>query len=402
MKSAWPLKALSDICVIRPPKGEVRSRLASDDAVSFVPMEDLGIDKKLMTPHQVRRLGSVIKNYTYFGEGDVLIAKITPCFENGKLGIATGLNNGAGFGSSEFVVLRPLEDIDREFLYYYLSRPEFRSEGKARMGGAVGHQRVPAEFFANYPVPLPDVDQQRRTVAFLEESFDALKKAKDNVATSIQNTYALFASIRESVFARGADSWPLRMLGSVADVQSGGTPLKARPDFWNGGIAWYSSGELNQKHTFAPERTISAAGLSSSNAKLFPEGSLLIGMYDTAAMKMSILERDAAFNQAVAGVKPNGAVDIEFIMYALETVKPRVLLQRRGVRQKNLSLGKIRNIEIPVPPLSQQREVVAHLAEVLAQKQRLVELYQAKLDALEALRRSILHSAFTGELGVTA
>ena len=155
-------------------------------------------------------------------------------------------------------------------------------------------------------------------------------------------------------------------LGDIADVQSGGTPLISNKQLWNGGIAWYSSGELNSTFTTASERTVSAVGLEKSNAKLFPAGSLLIGMYDTAAMKMSILDRAAAFNQAIAGVKPNDQIDIRFVFYALNSIKEVLLGQRRGVRQKNLSLGKVRDFEIPFRSLEEQKRIVTLLDEAFA------------------------------------
>lgn len=157
--------------------------------------------------------------------------------------------------------------------------------------------------------------------------------------------------------------WNLVRLGDIADVQSGGTPLVSNPDFWNGDVAWYSSGELNVKYTCTPDRYISQLGIDSSNAKLFPKGSLLIGMYDTAALKMSILDRDAAFNQAIAGVRPNTQIDLSFIQYAIDSHREYILGQRRGVRQKNLSLAKIRDIELWLPPLTEQQRIVAIIDE---------------------------------------
>lgn len=157
--------------------------------------------------------------------------------------------------------------------------------------------------------------------------------------------------------------WNLVRLGDIADVQSGGTPLVSNPDFWNGDIAWYSSGELNVKYTCTPDRHISQLGIDNSNAKLFPKGSLLIGMYDTAALKMSILDRDAAFNQAIAGVRPNSQIDLSFVQYAIDSHREYILGQRRGVRQKNLSLAKIRDIELWLPPLSEQQLIVAIIDE---------------------------------------
>ena len=155
MNSGWQTFALAEVCEIKPPKSEARERVPADALVSFAPMEDLGIDRKLLNATQVKALASVVGSYTYFADGDVLLAKITPCFENGKLGIATGLRNGIGFGSSEFIVLRPSAKLNKEFLYYVLARPGFRAEGAARMGGAVGQQRVPKDFIESYRIPVP-------------------------------------------------------------------------------------------------------------------------------------------------------------------------------------------------------------------------------------------------------
>jgi type I restriction enzyme, S subunit len=181
-------------------------------------------------------------------------------------------------------------------------------------------------------------------------------------------------------------------------VQSGGTPLVSNKNFWGGTIAWYSSGELNALHTKNPERHISQDGLDSSNAKVFPADSLLIGMYDTAALKMSILDRDGAFNQAIAGVKPNEKIDTIFLLHAINAIKPFLLSLRRGVRQKNLSLAKIKEIELRVPSLREQSNIVTLLNNYSSQTQHLESLYHQKLAALDELKKSLLHQAFSGEL----
>jgi type I restriction enzyme, S subunit len=155
------------------------------------------------------------------------------------------------------------------------------------------------------------------------------------------------------------EKWKLKTLGEIAEVQSGGTPLRSRKEYWSGEISWYSSGELNETFTQSSKDFITQMGLKESNAKLFPKGSLLIGMYDTAALKMSILDRDAAFNQAIAGVKVNENIDLKFILYAINSKRFEILNQRRGVRQKNLSLAKIKDITLPVLSLIEQKRIVS-------------------------------------------
>ena len=139
MKKGWPTKTLAKVCQIKPPKSEAREKVSASSLVSFLPMEDMGIDVKFVQATQTKPLSAVVGSYTYFADGDVLLAKITPCFENGKLGIADGLKNGIGFGSSEYFVFRPDPTVSKEWLYYFLSRETFRVEGAARMTGAVGH-----------------------------------------------------------------------------------------------------------------------------------------------------------------------------------------------------------------------------------------------------------------------
>ena len=398
MKAGWPLKPLADVCQIKPPKAEARNQISDEKLISFVPMEDLGIDQKYLVPIQTKTLSEVAGSYTYFADGDVLLAKITPCFENGKLGIADNLTNGIGFGSSEYIVFRPSTEMDKEWLYYFLSQDSFRVEGAERMTGAVGHKRVAKEFIESYPIPVPPLSEQHRIVALLDAAFDGIATAKANAEQNLQNARALFESHLQSVFAERGDGWVEKQLGDIAKVQSGGTPLVSKKEYWGGSIPWYSSGELNQTYTSDPERKITESGLTNSNAKLFPKGSLLVGMYDTAALKMSILDRDGTFNQAIAGIKPNEKIEVEFILHAINANKPKLLLERRGTRQKNLSLGKIKDILIPFPPAADQRSTVEQLRRVMSETQRLESLYRQKLAALDELKKSLLHQAFSGAL----
>jgi type I restriction enzyme S subunit len=142
VKDGWVARRLSDICIIKPPKSEATRLLKDSDLVSFVPMENLGIDQKFFEPKLTRKLNQVSGSYTYFADGDVLLAKITPCFENGKLGIARNLTNRVGFGSSEYIVFRPNGVLNNEYLYYFLLQDGFRAEGTKTMSGAVGHMRL--------------------------------------------------------------------------------------------------------------------------------------------------------------------------------------------------------------------------------------------------------------------
>jgi len=113
---------------------------------------------------------------------------------------------------------------------------------------------------------------------------------------------------------------------------------------------------------------------------------------------MSILDRKAAFNQAISGVKPNDKNNLFFILHAINFVKPEILSLRRGFRQKNLSLQKIKDIVLAVPELQEQQRFLRQLASMREENQRLEIIYRQKIAALKELKQSIMQKAFTGEL----
>ena len=111
-----------------------------------------------------------------------LLAKITPCFENGKIGIASNLKNAVGFGSSEYVVYRPTNKLESEFLFYYLHRDKFREDGKKVMRGAVGHKRIPKEFIEDQLIPVPPLKVQLNMINL----FNQTKKQTESLEAKYQ------------------------------------------------------------------------------------------------------------------------------------------------------------------------------------------------------------------------
>lgn len=166
--AAWPLIRIDSVCEVNPKKSQIDINDLGAP-VSFVPMADLSESEMLFEAKLQRPIGEVFKQYTYFQNEDVLLAKVTPCFENGKSGIARRLVGGVGFGSSEFYVLRANADRTLpEWLYLHVTAKRFRELGAAQMTGTGGLQRVPREFVAAWEIPLPDLETQRAIVAEIE------------------------------------------------------------------------------------------------------------------------------------------------------------------------------------------------------------------------------------------
>jgi type I restriction enzyme S subunit len=176
---AWPTKRLRFAADINPAPPS-RDALPDDAEVSFLPMEAIGEDGSLRL-NAPRVAGEVREGYSYFADGDVAFAKVTPCFENGKGALMQGLAGGHGFGTTELTVLRPKAALDARFLHYFLSSPLFRLPGAGAMTGAGGLKRVPEEFTRNTQIPLPALKVQRRVANHLDREtarIDALIEKK--------------------------------------------------------------------------------------------------------------------------------------------------------------------------------------------------------------------------------
>lgn len=155
-------KTLAEIATFKPSKDEVKD-LAEDTEVSFVPMADINTFDASFVPKANRKLSEVLSGFTYFKNNDILLAKITPCFENGKAAIARNLTNGIGFGSTEYIVIRANTSfVYPEWIFYHINTPEFIDGGKSFMTVTAGQQRVDINYVKQYRIPVPSLDEQKK------------------------------------------------------------------------------------------------------------------------------------------------------------------------------------------------------------------------------------------------
>ena len=407
MRAAWPTQTLAEACQIKPPKSEARRQLSNSDLVSFAPMEDLGIDQKRLVPKGTRALADVAGSYTYFADGDVLLAKITPCFENGKLGIAANLTNGVGFGSSEYMVFRPRPALDKEWLYYYLSRETFRAEGAARMSGAVGHKRVAKEFIDAYPIPVPPLSEQQRIVGILDEAFDGIATAKANAEKNLQNARALFESHLQSVFALKGDGWAETTLGEEIDLLAGFAFKSSQYTDADDDVRLLRGDNIVQGSLrWADVKKWSNTDTAEYGRYELRTGDIVLAMdrpWVKAGLKRAmILESDlpCLLVQRTARIRAGRQLDRRFLMYLIGSgdFTRHILGIQTGIGVPHISGQQIKDFQFVMPPLAEQRRIAAKLDKLQEETQRLESLYQRKLTALDELKKSLLHQAFSGAL----
>ena len=182
LPEGWDVVKLPEVCQLNPGKPDA-SRVTGDTQVTFVPMAAVDAELGQITKPILRAYTEVSKGFTAFQENDVIMAKITPCMENGKAAIARGLSNGIGFGSTEFHVLRHNRAILPEYLFYFIRQDSFRGSAEASMTGSVGQKRVPLDFLRDTVLPLPPTNEQLRIVARLEELLSRVDAAQARLAT---------------------------------------------------------------------------------------------------------------------------------------------------------------------------------------------------------------------------
>lgn len=201
-KSSWRIEPIAVFAEINPSRaGNVN--LAPADLVSFVPMKAVDDITGTIAWPEPRPYTEVAKGYTWFKEGDVIFARITPCMQNGKAAIARNLVNGVGFGSTEFHVIRPGPQITAEWIHAIVRHKAFRDEAAAHFKGTAGQQRVPQSFLEKKEIPVPPLPEQHQIITYLNGlvvKVDALKRLQ---AATVTEFDALLSSILDRTFKGG-------------------------------------------------------------------------------------------------------------------------------------------------------------------------------------------------------
>ena len=318
-------------------------------------------------------------------EGDVLVCKINPRIN--RVWVVKHNTEYPLLASSEWIVIRNNE-IDSNYLKWYFSSPSFRTLINSQVAGIGGSlTRAQPKQVARYPVPVPCVNEQQKISKILDEVEALISLRREQLAKLDELVKARFVELfGDPKYNKSS----LVKIGEIGALTSGGTPSRAKPEYFEGDIRWYSAGELNSLYLPDSVEHISETALQQSSAKLFNKGTLMIGMYDTAAFKMGILTEDSSSNQACANLNPKRGYNIVWLYYLFDIMKPIFLQERQGVRQKNLSLSKIKEFEVPFAPFELQNQFAAFVKQTDKSKLAI----QQSLDKLETLKKSLMQKYF--------
>ena len=377
----WVMKKLKDIADFNPRESLAKGTVA----------KKIGMDK--LQPFCRDVLGYDLEQFsggTKFRNGDTIMARITPCLENGKTAKVSILDDGeVGFGSTEYIVFRAKNSVDEDFIYYLVCSPLVREPAIKSMVGSSGRQRVQTDVVQNLEIMVPDYEEQRRISGLLKSLDDkiALNNAINN------NLEYQAEALFHSLFVENVNPiWKDGVLSDLGTIVAGGTPSKTKPEYYSEkGIAWITPKDLSlnkSKFISHGEIDISELGFSKSSATKMPTGTVLFSSRAPIGY-IAIAANEVTTNQGFKSVVPNENVGTAFIYYLLKFLLPTIEGMASGSTFKEISGAGMKSVPVVIPdnetidkfnafctPIFQQQEVLE------AENSRLVDIIDALLPKL--------------------
>ena len=389
-----------------------------DDDLTFLPMDRVKCGYFIPNSEKFSKYGS---SYTAFEDGDIVLAKVTPCFENGNIAVAEHLVGGKGFGSSELFVIRPTV-AERRFLFYYFQSSIFKQDGEASMTGAGGLKRVSPDVLRQHRLPFPSQDVQRLIANYLDREtarIDRLIAAKERMLALLEEKRAALIS---RVVTRGLDPdaplkpsgqewlgeipthWGLQRLKQLAEVRGGLTLGKQ----YSGELLEYpylrvanvQDGYLDLDDVLTVEVPASeaASNLLAKGDVLMNEGG------DIDKLGRGCVWRDeiapCLHQNHVFAVRPH-SVDSDWLALWTSTLEAKRYFESRAKRSTNLasiSGSNIKELPVPLPPIEEQLAIRQFLADRRHRLEKIRSELRHSLHLLKERRAALITAAVTGQI----
>ena len=390
----WPAVCLLEAVAFDPPTPREKLR-ANDIPIAFMPMAEVSADSSRARTDQTRPSQEVLKGFTYFQSGDVLAAKITPCFENGKIALAD-IKHEHGFGSTEFHVLRAKPGrVHPVYLLHYLRQSWVRLEGERKVTGSAGQRRVPRHFLENLKIPLPPIEEQRRIAAILDQAETLRAKRREALAKLDTLTQSLFLEM----FGRDREFGNLQTqtLGGLLDFLTSGSRGWAGHYQASGDLFLRIQNVQRDRLNLKDMAYVQAPASAEANRTRVQAGDVLLSITADLGRTAVIPEGlpTAYINQHLCILRSSSLVPRYLSAFLCSPSGRRQLLSknREGVKA-GLNFDDVRSLLIPVPSASAQKRFDCAAKRIDRQLNR----QRACLVRTTALFHSLQHRAFRGEL----
>jgi type I restriction enzyme, S subunit len=390
----WEVKRLRFAAELNPSKSEV-ANLDRETPVSFLPMESIGDDGTLAL-NQEKTIGELESGYTYFRDGDVTVAKITPCYENGKGALMCGLTNGIGFGTTELIVARPKpEHVTGPYLHYLFISPDFRGIGESHMYGAGGQKRVPDAFVRNFATAFPPLSEQTAIAGFLDRETGKIDEL-------VAEQRRLMELLNEQIISlvlysfQAPETKELR-LSEASTIISRSVVQKADESYTRIGLFNRGRGLFHKDESEMDD-------MGESDFFWIEEGDLIISgqfAWEGAVALADKEDTGCVVSHRYPVIRGKAGVALTEYLFGLLCTKHGDFLlneNSRGAAGRNrpLNISSLMKEKIPVPDMGIQ-EAVARA--VHAKKTLFKEITKAT-DLLQERRTALISAAVTGQIDV--
>lgn len=380
-------------------------KLQKGEVYSVVEMEKITVGKKIADANSKAEYTG--KSCSKFLPNDTLMARITPCLENGK--IAKYESDTPGFGSTEFFILRAKKKKTTADYVYYLSQTHYvRQLAINSMTGASGRQRADAKFIGNIKWNFPEIETQNK-VADILSTYDNLiennnKRIKllEQMAENLYKEWFVrfrFPGYEDTEFEDGMPrGWVREKIGLHYNTCSGGTPSRKHEEYYTEGtIPWVKTGEIKDGIIIHTDECITEAGIKGSSAKLLPQGAVVMAMYGVNIGMLAYLDSEMTCNQACCVFNDKNEINSRhYLFHYLYSIRDYLLLIGFGAAQQNLSQDLIKKVKIVIPPAELIKEFDK-------QKEPLYQTIRALMmqnDKLIKQRDALLPRLMSGKLEV--
>lgn len=382
MKSEWEIMKLSDIAEFNPRESILRGAMAKK-----VAMDKLQPFCRDIPSYEME----VFNGGTKFRNNDTIMARITPCLENGKTAKINILEeNEVGFGSTEYIVFRAKQGVDADYLYYLITSSLVREPAIKSMVGSSGRQRVQTDVLQNLEILLPTYDEQKKIGSVLRDLDDKIAINTRINKNLLQQLHVLYLRL----FCDSAMDTPL---GDVVATTSGGTPSRKHDEYYSdSSICWVKSKELLGNYIHETEEHINDLAIKKSSAKLLPEHSVLIAMYGATVGAYGVISKPMTCNQAVCALLCNENYPYTYLFQIAYESQQKFINLAVGSAQQNISQVLIKQLNLHSDP-----DIIQKFHGLALPMHKEIESLQAENMRLSALRDNLLPKLMSGELDVS-
>ena len=394
MKNEWTAKNLGDVCrVIGGGTPSKNNAEYYSGEIPWATVRDLRSDVITETECKITKAAVVSSATNIIPGGNVVIATRVGLGKVCLLGQDTAINQD----------LRGIVPINSKvlsvrFLFWWLKSI---ADSIIAEGTGATVQGVKLPFVKSLQIPVPPLPEQQRIVEILDEAFEGIATAKANAEKNLQNARALFESHLQSVFTQRGEGWVDRTLDQVCIVERGSSPRPIKNYFTTDpdGVNWIKIGDTEEggKYVYSTAQKITPEGAKQS--RFVKEGDFIL----TNSMSYGrpyIMKTSGYIHDGWFVLRLNISIDTDYFYYLLSSrfVQSQFAKLASGSVVKNISGDLVKKAVLPIPPLAHQHVIVEKLLEISAETKRLESIYQQKLVELEALKKSLLDQAFTGNL----